>query len=150
MEKVPAIKRWFRLIAIALYAANRSAKKLIFWSLILWGALAMATGLLATVPYFLAIIGMLTASYFSDMTLNRKLFIWPFLLIGSLAFYGSYLLGTSSFWVSFVGAYIVGYLNGSTGGFGAFHIFMAGSLFISAILTLLALKSYTSKLAETA
>src|SRR5215213_10935710 len=29
----------------ALYAANKSAKKLIFWSLILWGALATATGL---------------------------------------------------------------------------------------------------------
>src|SRR5215470_13383871 len=27
------------------YAANRSAKKLIFWSLMLWGALAAATGL---------------------------------------------------------------------------------------------------------
>src|SRR5688572_31539990 len=26
------------------YASNKSAKKLIFWSLILWGVLAMATG----------------------------------------------------------------------------------------------------------
>ena len=46
---------------------------------------------------------------------------------------------------SFIGAYIVGYLNGSTGGFGASYIFMAGSLFISAILTIIALKSNTSK-----
>ncbi len=151
----------------------------------------VTTGWLASVPYVLAIITMLTASYFSDKTLNRKLFIWPFLLVGALAFYGSYLLGTSSFWLSFVllviaggamyapygpffavitevlprnvsagaialinsmgalgsfiGAYIVGYLNGSTGGFGASYIFMAGSLFLSAILTLLALKSNTSK-----
>jgi sugar phosphate permease len=146
----------------------------------------ITTGWLASVPYLLAIIGMLTASYFSDKTLNRKLFIWPFLLIGSLAFYGSYLLGTSSFWLSFVllviaggamyapygpffavitevlprnvsagaialinsmgalgsfvGAYIVGYLNGTTGGFGASYIFMAGSLLISALLTIVALK----------
>ncbi len=146
----------------------------------------VTTGWLASVPYLLAIIGMLTASYFSDKTLNRKLFIWPFLLIGSLAFYGSYLLGTSSFWLSFVllviaggamyapygpffavitevlprnvsagaialinsmgalgsfvGAYIVGYLNGTTGGFGASYIFMAGSLLISALLTIVALK----------
>jgi hypothetical protein len=42
---------------------------------------------------------------------------------------------------SFIGAYIVGYLNGSTGGFGASYIFMAGSLLISAILTMIALKS---------
>jgi sugar phosphate permease len=144
------------------------------------------TGWLASVPYLLAIIGMLTASYFSDKTLKRKSFIWPFLLIGSLAFYGSYLIGTSNFWLSyillviaggamyapygpffavitevlprnvsagaialinslgalgsFVGAYIVGYLNGTTGGFSASYVFMAGSLFVSAILTIIALK----------
>ena len=68
----------------------------------------VSTGWLASVPYVLAIIGMLTASYFSDKTLNRKLFIWPFLLIGSLAFYGSYLLGTSHFWLSFVLLVIAG------------------------------------------
>src|SRR3954454_14352866 len=32
------------------YAANKSAKKLIFWSLILWGALAMATGFRGNIP----------------------------------------------------------------------------------------------------
>ena len=144
------------------------------------------TGWLASVPYVLAIIGMLTASYFSDKTLNRKLFIWPLLLVGALAFYGSYLVGTSNFWLSFIllviaggamyapygpffaviteilprnvsagaialinslgalgsflGAYIVGYLNGATGGFGASYIFMAGSLLLSAILTMIAIK----------
>jgi len=151
----------------------------------------VTTGWLASVPYILAIIGMLTASYFSDKTLNRKLFIWPFLLIGTMAFYGSYLLGTTHFWFSFVllviaggamyapygpffaviteilprnvsagaialinslgalgsflGAYIVGYLNGTTGGFGASYIFMAGSLFLSAILTIAALNRKRSE-----
>ena len=149
------------------------------------------TGWLASVPYLLAIIAMLTASFFSDKTLKRKSFIWPFLLIGSLAFYGSYLIGPSHFWLSyillviaggamyapygpffavitevlprnvsagaiaminslgalgsFVGAYIVGYLNGSTGGFGASYIFMAGSLFLSAILTIIAIRSKNEK-----
>ena len=42
---------------------------------------------------------------------------------------------------SFVGAYIVGYLNGTTGGFGASYIFMAGSLLLSAIITLIAVKT---------
>jgi len=144
------------------------------------------TGWLSSVPYLLAIIGMLSASYFSDKTLNRKAFIWPFLLIGSIAFYGSYLTGTTNFWLSFfllviaggamyapygpffaiitevlprnvaggaialinsmgalgsfAGSYLVGYLNGTTGGFGASYIFMAGSLFISAIITLFAVK----------
>ncbi len=144
------------------------------------------TGWLSSIPYVFAIIGMLTASYFSDKTLNRKAFVWPFLLIGAIAFYGSYMIGTQNFWISFIlltiagtamyapygpffaiiteilpgnvtagaialinsfgalgsfaGAYLVGYLNGTTGGFGASYIFMSGSLFLSAILTMLAVK----------
>jgi sugar phosphate permease len=144
------------------------------------------TGWLAAVPYLFAIIGMFTASYFSDKTLKRKEFIWPFLLVGAIAFYASFLLGVENFWFSFAllviagaamytpygpffaiiperlpsnvtagaialinsmgalgsfaGTYIVGYLNDRTGNFGASYIFMAGSLFLSAIITYLALK----------
>ncbi|MPR33109.1 MFS transporter [Salmonirosea aquatica] len=153
------------------------------------------TGWLSAVPYLLAIIGMLAASYFSDKTLNRKIFVWPFLLIGAVAFYGSYLLGTNHFWLSFtllvvaggamyapygpffaiipevlpknvaggamalinsfgalgsfVGSYIVGYLNGTTGGFGASYLFMAGSLLLSAVITLVALKPIRSPIQPT-
>ncbi len=144
------------------------------------------TGWLSAVPYLMAIIGMLSASYFSDKTLNRKVFIWPFLLIGAVAFYGSYLIGASNFWASFclflvaggamyapygpffafildvlpknvaggavalinsfgalgsfTGTYIVGYLNGTTGGFGASYLFMAVSLLLSALLMLIAVQ----------
>jgi len=144
------------------------------------------TGWLSSVPYVFAIIGMFTASYFSDKTLNRKSYVWPFLLVGAIAFYGSYLVGTNHFWISFVllviagaamyapygpffaiiteilprnvaggaialinslgalgsfvGSYIVGYLNGATGGFSASYIFMSGALFLSAIITILAVK----------
>lgn len=150
------------------------------------------TGWLSAVPYVLAVIGMLTASYLSDKTLNRKAFVWPFLLVGAIAFYGSYLIGNSNFWLSFVlliiaggamyapygpffaiipeilprnvaggamalinslgalgsfvGSFVVGYLNDSTGGFEASYIFMAGSLFLSAILTMVAVKGRPSKL----
>ena len=172
-----------------------------FWSIgvygfVLWlpdiikkaGDLNMVkTGWLSAVPYLLAIIAMLSASYFSDKTLNRKIFVWPFLLIGAFAFYGSYLLGTSNFWLSFtllviaggamyapygpffaiitevlpsnvsggaialinsfgalgsfLGSYLVGYLNGATGSFDASYIFMSGSLFLSALLTMVAVKN---------
>lgn len=144
------------------------------------------TGWLSAIPYVFAIIGMFTASYFSDKTLNRKAFVWPFLLIAAIAFYGSYLLGTTNFWASFIllviagtamyapygpffaiipeilpgnvtagaialinslgalgsfaGSYLVGYLNGTTGGFGASYIFMAGSLLLSALITIIAVK----------
>ncbi|MDQ6762609.1 MAG: MFS transporter [Bacteroidota bacterium] len=144
------------------------------------------TGWLSSVPYLLAIIAMLSASHFSDKTLNRKIFIWPFLLIGAIAFYSSYLVGTTNFWLSFtllviaggamyapygpffaiiteilpanvsggaialinslgalgsfIGSYIVGYLNGTTGSFDASYIFMSISLLLSAIITIIAVK----------
>jgi sugar phosphate permease len=153
------------------------------------------TGWLSAVPYVFAIIAMLITSYFSDKTLNRKIFVWPFLVIGAVAFYASYLIGTSNFWLSFAllviagammyapygaffaiipeilpanvtagaialinslgalgsfaGSYLVGYLNGTTGGFGASYIFMAVSLLISAILTVIALKGSSSKTSRT-
>ena len=132
---------------------------------------------------------MFGAAYYSDKSLNRKAYIWPFLLIGSLAFYGSYLVAAQNFWISymlliaagtsmyapygpffaaltemlprnvtagaialinsfgalgsFAGSYLVGYLNGRTGSFGASYLFMAGSLFLSAIITVVVLKSGT-------
>jgi len=145
------------------------------------------TGWLSSIPYIFAIAGMFGAAYYSDKTLNRRDYIWPFLLIGSLAFYGSYLAGAQNFWISYVllivagsamyapygpffaaltemlprnvtagaialinsfgalgsfaGSYLVGYLNGRTGNFGASYLFMAGSLFLSAIITLMVLKT---------
>ena len=50
---------FFFQIPGALYAANKSAKKLIFWSLILWGALATATGLISSVTWLIIIRFML-------------------------------------------------------------------------------------------
>lgn len=137
-------------------------------------------GWLSAVPYLLATVLMLVSSYFSDKTMNRKAFVWVFLLIGTICFYASYKVGASNFWVSyillviaggvmyapygpffaiiteilpknvsggatalingmgalgsFVGSYIVGYLNGSTGSPNASYMFMAGSLLLSVTL----------------
>lgn len=61
----------------------------------------VAIGWLSSAPYLLAILVMLLSSHFSDRTRRRTIFVWPFLLVGTLAFLGSCLLGTSSFWLSF-------------------------------------------------
>ena len=140
-------------------------------------------GWLSAVPYTLAIVSMLGASWFSDRLLTRKAFVWPSLLVGALAFYGSYLLGASQFWLSFallviaggamyapygpffalisemlpknvaggavalinsmgalgsfVGSYLVGYLNAATGSPSASYVLMAGALVVAVIMTLL-------------
>src|SRR5450432_4286774 len=46
---------FFFQIPGALYAANRSAKKLIFWSLIFWGMFAAATGIIHNVKILLVV-----------------------------------------------------------------------------------------------
>jgi sugar phosphate permease len=60
------------------------------------------TGWLSSIAYAFAIIGMIAVSYVSDITLNRRTFIWVSLLISSLAFLGSFLTGGNNFWLSFV------------------------------------------------
>lgn len=141
------------------------------------------TGWLSSVPYLAATIAMITVSWLSDRMQNRKLFVWPMLLIGAICFLGSFLLGTDNFWLSytllviagasmyapygpffaiipemlpknvaggamalinsmgalgsFIGSWVVGYLNGATGGPGASYIFMGSALFVSVILTLI-------------
>lgn len=62
----------------------------------------VTTGWLSSVPYLLAVIGMLSASYFSDKSGNRKLFIWPFLLIAAVCLYATVWLGLERFWLSYV------------------------------------------------
>jgi MFS family permease len=141
------------------------------------------TGWCSAAPYLAAIIIMPLVSRRSDRAGRRKRFIWPFLLLGAVAFYGSYLAGGAHFWVSFgllvvagaamyapygpfwalvsellppplaapgialingagaiggfFGSYLVGWLNGATGGPGASFLTMAGALALSVVITLL-------------
>ena len=137
------------------------------------------TGLFSAIPYVLAVIAMLLVSLFSDRARRRRGWVWPFLLLAALAFYGSYQLGPHHFWLSFVllviaaggmyapygpyfalipelvpqavsgasmalvnsfgalggfiGAYIVGWLQGGLGS-GAAFLFMAVALLLAALL----------------
>ncbi|WP_269935227.1 MFS transporter [Serratia liquefaciens] len=65
-------------------------------------------GWLSAVPYLAATIAMILVSWASDKMQNRKLFVWPLLLVGALAFFGSYAVGTNHFWVSYALLVIAG------------------------------------------
>lgn len=141
------------------------------------------TGLISAAPYLVAIVLMVAASYLADQQLNRKVYVWPFLLLGGLALYASFSFGVHHFVSamillalaggfmyapygpffaiipdilprsasgesmalinsmgalgSFVGAYVVGYLNGSTGSPNDGFLVMSLSLIMAAILTML-------------
>lgn len=66
------------------------------------------TGSLSAVPYALAVILMLGASWLSDRVGRRRHFVWPFLLVGTGAFYASYAVGHGDFVLSFVLLIIAG------------------------------------------
>ena len=59
------------------------------------------TGWLSALPYLAATLAMLAASWASDKLNRRKVFVWPFLLIGAVAFATSYAIGSTHFWISY-------------------------------------------------
>lgn len=66
------------------------------------------TGLLAAVPYLLAVILMLATSYLSDRTLRRKPIVWSFLMIAGLALFASFLVTTHNFWTAYLALILAG------------------------------------------
>lgn len=58
-------------------------------------------GMLASVTYLVALVVEFGNALLSDRAGRRRVFIWPSLAVGALAFYGSYLIGGQHFWISF-------------------------------------------------
>ncbi|PMS16362.1 MFS transporter [Trinickia dabaoshanensis] len=61
----------------------------------------VATGWLSALPYLMATVAMLVTSWASDKLDARKAFVWPFLLVGAVAFALSYAVGSTHFWWSY-------------------------------------------------
>ena len=59
-------------------------------------------GWLSATPYLVSTLSMASVSHFSDRSGGRKAFVWPFLMTGACALAGSFLLGESNFWPSFI------------------------------------------------
>lgn len=66
------------------------------------------SSVLSAVPYVLGIIMMMTASHFSDRLRERKKFVWPFLMLGGIALFISYVVGANNFWLSYLFLVIAG------------------------------------------
>ncbi len=60
-----------------------------------------STGLITAIPYALAVVVMIINGRASDHSGNRGRYVWPWLLISGLLFYGSYALH-GNFWAAFV------------------------------------------------
>src|SRR6186713_1389279 len=100
---------FFFQIPGALYAAKKSAKKLIFWSLILWGGCAMATGMISDVNVLIVIrfmLGIVESAVMPAMLiLLRRWFTQPersrantFLILGN---------PVTILWMSILSGYLI-------------------------------------------
>jgi sugar phosphate permease len=65
-------------------------------------------GFLSAVPYLAAVIAEISVATLSDFSKKRMPLVWPCLFLAAAAFYGSYLLGSTNFWASFVLLVIAG------------------------------------------
>jgi sugar phosphate permease len=65
-------------------------------------------GLLSAAPFLLAVVLMLVVAHFSDRALNRKVFVWPFLLLSGVALFCSYMTAGSNFWLAYVSLIVAG------------------------------------------
>ena len=65
-------------------------------------------GLLSAAPFLLAVVLMLVVAHFSDRALNRKVFVWPFLLLSGVALFCSYATSGHNFWLAYVSLIVAG------------------------------------------
>ncbi len=59
-------------------------------------------GWLSAIPYLAAVIAEISVATWSDFSRRRMPLVWPCLALAAAAFYGSFLLGGTHFWASFV------------------------------------------------
>jgi sugar phosphate permease len=65
-------------------------------------------GLLSAAPFLLAVVLMLSVAHFSDRALNRKVFVWPLLLLSGVAMFCSYATAGSHFWLAYAFLIVAG------------------------------------------
>jgi MFS-type transporter involved in bile tolerance (Atg22 family) len=64
--------------------------------------------MLSAAPFLLAVILMVAVAHFSDRALNRKIFVWPFLVISGIALFCSYASAGHNFWLAYAALIVAG------------------------------------------
>jgi len=72
------------------------------------------------------VIGEISLATWSDFSRRRMALVWPCFLVAAAAFYGSYLLGSTHFWASFVLLVIAGAMMYAP--YGPYFAYLAESL----------------------
>src|SRR6476620_9663357 len=127
---------------ITSYFSDKTLRRTVFvWTSLLTGAVAFyCSYLVGTYNFWLSFALLSVAGIAMYIPYGPFFALITEILPANVAGVSIALINSFGALGSFAGSYFVGYLNGTTGSFGASYLFMAGSLFLSAILTIIAVK----------
>jgi sugar phosphate permease len=125
------------MLAVSYLSDRTQVRKAAVWPFLLLGAVSFYASYAIGPTHFWISYGFLVVSAAAMYAPYGTFFAWiTELLPRNVAGGGIALVNSCGALGSFVGTYVVGYLNGATGGDGASYLFMAACLLVSTILTL--------------
>ena len=141
LSSIPYVFAIAGMLIASYYSDKIIKRKAFIWPFLLTGAIAFYISYLTgTNNFWLSFVLLIIAGAAMYSPYGPFFAMITELLPSNVAAGAIALINSFGALGSFAGSYLVGYLNGSTGGFGASYIFMAGSLFLSAFLTVIAVK----------
>jgi sugar phosphate permease len=147
ISAVPYLMAAIAMLALSYFSDKTLKRNVFIWPSLLIGAIAFYASYLIGPSHFLYSFILLTIAGLAMYAPYGPFFAWISEILPSNVSGGAIAL-INSFGAlgSFAGSYFVGYLNGATGGFGASYIFMAVSLLLSAVLTIVVFRNHTNKM----
>jgi sugar phosphate permease len=137
LSSVPYVLAVILMVVVSFYSDKTLNRKSSVWIFLLIGAVAFyASYSIGVGNFWLSFILLVIAGGAMYAPYGPFFAIIPEILPRNVAGASMALINGMGALGSFVGSYVVGYLNGATGSPGASYIFMAGSLVLSVIFTL--------------
>jgi len=144
LSAVPYLFAIIGMFTVSYFSDKTLNRKSFVWPLLFIGAVAFYGSYLVGPDNFLFSFILLTIAGMAMYAPYGPFFaIIPEVLPGNVTAGAMALINSFGALGSFIGAYLVGWLKAETGNFNASYIFMAGSLLLSAIITLVAVKGAT-------
>jgi sugar phosphate permease len=137
LSSVPYLAAALLMLAVSQLSDRSLMRKGVVWPFLLLGAVTFYASYAIGPNHFWISYGLLVVSAAAMYAPYGPFFAWiTELLPRNVAGGAIALINSCGALGSFVGTYVVGYLNGATGGNGASYLFMAACLLISTALTL--------------
>lgn len=117
IPRMPNLRTAFRLPGVMLLCLQYFAWSIGIYGFVLWLPTILKSGMregietvgfLSIAPYLMAIILMVAVAQLSDKSLQRKRFIWPFLILSGVALFGSFLCADHNFWAAYMFLIVAG------------------------------------------